>query len=530
MKFLAICHHLNVDLAIVLSVIACLLALALLLLHAGHLRGVSQFSQNLLYGALVCWPMGVFILTYLFGHVCSKASFWFDSVCIDQSNLFVKTQALRAVPAFIAQSNTMLILWDETVFERLWCNYELAIFAKTSLSPGAFKVVPMWMPLWTLAWLAIWQVFFCFVFLYQHEVPTVDTTSSTSIVVSGSKAYFLPPWAFLAISVPVSWFCFHKLKLHKLMLDQMSHFDLRNAKCSLETDRLALTEQVATLFDEAFEPPLRVAFDASDDESIDASYSDVPLISPRSIQELQEVRHVTSYPTRDEIVDQFNTYVRGALRDTIVASLGEEYHISFHLCACTCLPLLFVGLKSWVDCEGHADCSISAAKWGLDSVHEFLLLDGFFNIVLYPLFFVMSCPLMLRANRFIASTVPDGSLRMALGTLVCTMIMFAVYSLYILETMADVRVGILSTASIVGKVLPGLKHGMKVVGVASRDRKKAQDFCDQHDCGEGMLYDEMIEREDIDVLYIPLPTGLRNDKIASAIEKGKHIYTEKPMG
>lgn len=96
--------------------------------------------------------------------------------------------------------------------------------------------------------------------------------------------------------------------------------------------------------------------------------------------------------------------------------------------------------------------------------------------------------------------------------------------------MADVRVGILSTASIVGKVLPGLKHGMKVVGVASRDRKKAQDFCDQHDCGEGMLYDEIIERDDIDVLYIPLPTGLRNDKIASAIEKGKHIYTEKPMG
>ena len=94
----------------------------------------------------------------------------------------------------------------------------------------------------------------------------------------------------------------------------------------------------------------------------------------------------------------------------------------------------------------------------------------------------------------------------------------------------DIRVGILSTAAIVGKVLPGLKHGMKVIGVASRDRKRAQDFCDEHDCGEGMLYDEMLHRDDIDVLYIPLPTGLRNDKIALAIEKGKHIYSEKPMG
>ena len=93
-----------------------------------------------------------------------------------------------------------------------------------------------------------------------------------------------------------------------------------------------------------------------------------------------------------------------------------------------------------------------------------------------------------------------------------------------------VKIGILSTASIVGKVLPGLKHGMEVVGVASRDRQKAQDFCTTHDCGVGMLYDEMLERDDVDVLYIPLPTGLRNEKIAKAISRGKHIYSEKPMG
>ena len=93
-----------------------------------------------------------------------------------------------------------------------------------------------------------------------------------------------------------------------------------------------------------------------------------------------------------------------------------------------------------------------------------------------------------------------------------------------------VKIGILSTASIVGKVLPGLKHGMEVVSVASRDRQKAQDFCTTHDCGVGMLYDEMLERDDVDVLYIPLPTGLRNEKIAKAISRGKHIYSEKPMG
>eukprot|EP00438_Fugacium_kawagutii_P022935 Skav226772 [mRNA] locus=scaffold8:225184:226572:- [translate_table: standard] len=427
MKILAICHYLNVDLASVLSVIACLLALALLILHAGHWHGMSHLPQSLLYGALVCWPMGVFILTYLFGHVCSKRSFWFDSVCVNQSNLFVKSQALRAIPAFIAQSNTMLILWDETIFERLWCNYELAIHAKTCLSPGAFKVVPIWESLWTLAWLAIWPIFYCFVFWY-NEVPTLDTTSRTSIVVSASKGYFLQPFACLTASVPVSWFCFQKLKLHKLMLDQMSQFDLRNAKCSLETDRVVLTEQVVSLF-EAFEPPIHVA---ADEESI-ASTSDAPLMWSRSLTEGQDhVRHVSS-TTKDEIVDRFNTYVRGTLRDTIVASLGEEHHVSFRLCACTCLPLMFLGLQRLVNCEGYSDCSIPAAKWGLDSMYEFSLLDGFCILVLYPLYFLTSCPLMLRANRFIARMMPDSLLRMLLGTLVCTIMMFAMHSLYILE-------------------------------------------------------------------------------------------------
>eukprot|EP00438_Fugacium_kawagutii_P023821 Skav220110 [mRNA] locus=scaffold1727:97641:99233:+ [translate_table: standard] len=432
LKFLAICHYLNLDLAIVLSVLAGLLSLVLLVLHAGNLSGVAQLSQGLLYAGLVCWPMAVFILVYLFGHVCSKRSFWFDAVCVDQSNAFVKAQTLRTIPAFIAQSNKMLILWDDTIFERLWCNYELAIYAKACCSACAFEVLPMWVPMWTLAWSAIWLGFFGLVFFYQQQIPTLDTTSRISILVSGMNAYCLPPFVFLAASVPVSWFCFRKLKLHKLMLDQMSQFDLRNAKCSLETDRVVLTEQVVSLFDEAFQPPLRVAFDVPDDDSIDAA-SDAPLISSRNFQELQEVRHITSYPTNDEIVDQFNLYVRGALRDTIVNALGEEDHISFNLCVGTCLPLLFLGLKATVDCEGHVDCLEPAAKWGIDSANQFQLLDGFFNLVIYPACFLILCPLMLRANHFVAGMVQETLPRMVLGSLLCTIIMFTVYSLCVLE-------------------------------------------------------------------------------------------------
>lgn len=48
------------------------------------------------------------------------------------------------------------------------------------------------------------------------------------------------------------------------MLDQMSDFDLRNAKCTEESDRQVIEENVLNLFDEALEPPLSVSLDALD--------------------------------------------------------------------------------------------------------------------------------------------------------------------------------------------------------------------------------------------------------------------------
>ncbi len=41
-------------------------------------------------------------------------SFWFDRLCVDQHNLWVKVQTLQAVPAFVAQSTDLLVLWDHT--------------------------------------------------------------------------------------------------------------------------------------------------------------------------------------------------------------------------------------------------------------------------------------------------------------------------------------------------------------------------------------------------------------------------------
>ena len=78
----------------------------------------------------------------------------------------------------------------------------------------------------------------------------------------------------------------------------------------------------------------------------------------------------------------------------------------------------------------------------------------------------------------------------------------------------------------------------EIVAVASRDKVKAQawiDECSSHvpfpnepEAIEG--YDALLARDDIDAVYIPLPTGLRKYWIIKAAKAGKHVLAEKPCG
>ena len=122
-KFLALCHQLNFDLAIASSLFACLFATAFLVSWCGSVTGVAQHPR-LLQALVIPWPTAVFFTTYFLGHLLkSGASFWIDQVCIHQRNLLKKTQTLQALPGIVAQSSQMLVVWDEIYFQRLWCNY-----------------------------------------------------------------------------------------------------------------------------------------------------------------------------------------------------------------------------------------------------------------------------------------------------------------------------------------------------------------------------------------------------------------------
>ena len=61
--------------------------------------------------------MAVFCLVYFFGHTLCRKTFWFDRICVNQTDLELKAKALDALPHFVANSSEMLILLDEKYLE-----------------------------------------------------------------------------------------------------------------------------------------------------------------------------------------------------------------------------------------------------------------------------------------------------------------------------------------------------------------------------------------------------------------------------
>ncbi|GAA5506737.1 Gfo/Idh/MocA family oxidoreductase [Novipirellula caenicola] len=78
----------------------------------------------------------------------------------------------------------------------------------------------------------------------------------------------------------------------------------------------------------------------------------------------------------------------------------------------------------------------------------------------------------------------------------------------------------------------------RVAAVASRSLERAQTFIDECSAETPQIeavtamgsYDELIQSDQIDAVYIPLPTGIRKDWVVAAAEAGKHVLCEKPVG
>ena len=106
--------------------------------------------------------------------------------------------------------------------------------------------------------------------------------------------------------------------------------------------------------------------------------------------------------------------------------------------------------------------------------------------------------------------------------------------------MNKLRIGILSTAGIARKNWKAIfsSGNCVVTAVASRDVKRSRQFiaeCQAETPFESPpapfgSYEELIASKNVDAIYLPLPTGLRQEWVVRAAEAGKHVICEKPCG
>jgi len=96
-----------------------------------------------------------------------------------------------------------------------------------------------------------------------------------------------------------------------------------------------------------------------------------------------------------------------------------------------------------------------------------------------------------------------------------------------------IRIGVLGTARVVpyGLLAPAKEtQGVEVTGIASRTLQKAEQFAARHGIQRAFgSYEALLESQDIDAVYIALPTALHYDWARRAIEAGKHVLCEKPL-
>jgi len=100
--------------------------------------------------------------------------------------------------------------------------------------------------------------------------------------------------------------------------------------------------------------------------------------------------------------------------------------------------------------------------------------------------------------------------------------------------MAKLRWGVLSTANIgVKHVIPGMQSGehCEMVGIASRDLDRARMVAAELGMPRTYgSYEELLADDEIEAVYIPLPNHLHVPWSIRALQAGKHVLCEKPIG
>ena len=96
-----------------------------------------------------------------------------------------------------------------------------------------------------------------------------------------------------------------------------------------------------------------------------------------------------------------------------------------------------------------------------------------------------------------------------------------------------IKIGVLGCANIAERfVIPAIKESIELfelIGVASRTPDKAKQFADKFETTAFIGYQSLIDVDELQAVYIPLPNSMHYEWIKKALNKNLHVLVEKPL-
>ncbi|CAE7475000.1 unnamed protein product [Symbiodinium sp. CCMP2456] len=410
-KFLAMCFFLNLGMAVKATLSSALIVAACMLLAAGSVTGLG--GDPLVMPLLGYLPMSIFFLVFFFGQTITggrwSPTLWLDKLCVLQTDECMKAKAISAFPVFLAHSKQMLVLWDDDYFERMWCNLELATFTGFSAQrTQKVEFVPMWLAPWLLAFILTDLVSVSALRVISNIIsePSVvsegfaacDYLLMHTLGTDSAEAHFFVYYVMICVVSCVSYYLtaipavvavLSKMRKHSFMLEQMADFDIRAAKCTLESDRRLVEKRIGELL-------ARQKAAVIDNGS---GGLNTCLMMDQNMEPL----------------DCFNAYVRGPLKQAVLEKIGDGMHVPYHLCLVASLPMALFSLVDLLSCsdvscqmQAHElDLSVQGYMGGLAS---FWLLN---DLMIYPI----AQPILFRVLSRVCCAWERLSTRITLGLL-----------------------------------------------------------------------------------------------------------------
>mmetsp|Transcript_39514 Transcript_39514/g.80826 ORF Transcript_39514/g.80826 Transcript_39514/m.80826 type:complete len:530 (+) Transcript_39514:86-1675(+) len=97
------------------------------------LPALNRGSTGEIQFGFSCWSLwsGFFATSLVIIFWQPQSRVFLDRICISQMDHELKTRGIISLAGMLKQSDSMLILWDPTWTERLWCLFELAAFLQS---------------------------------------------------------------------------------------------------------------------------------------------------------------------------------------------------------------------------------------------------------------------------------------------------------------------------------------------------------------------------------------------------------------